>query len=159
MGGHTSKCNLPLLVKFKTEKDLPRKARKVMSKLLKTNPHLKHVPNKSLTEMSPREWMLTKVGFFYVEPYLTNLYEWTDGQIPLEVTFDRHLLQIARKYLIDNLAVSNSDWVTDYMREVFIAWELMGEQWPANIAKKERKVKKKLRKFTNFAMEQNSFPN
>ena len=131
---------MPLVITFKTEKDLPRKERKAINKSLKIEPHLKQVSNKSLTDMTLREWMLTKVRLFYVEPYLTNMFKWTDGQIPLEGTFDKHQLQITRKYLIDNLAVSDSDRDTDYMPKVYIFWELMGDQWPANIAKIERTI-------------------
>jgi len=62
----------PVTIKFKTEKDLPKKECKAMKSLLKTNPHLKHVPSKSVNQMTPREWILSKIGLFYVEPFLLS---------------------------------------------------------------------------------------
>ena len=48
----SGKLNWPLVIKFKTEKDLPRKERKAMNKLFKIEPHLKQVSNKDLADMT-----------------------------------------------------------------------------------------------------------
>ncbi|CAK6958177.1 protein NYNRIN-like [Scomber scombrus] len=113
-----------------------------MKKLLKTNPHLKNVPFKTAELMTPREWMQTKLGFYYVEPFLTDIAEWTDNRYPRDGSFSKSKLDIIKGYLLDNTAVPSPNWDLGYMNDVFKAWNLMSEQWPENIQKpKKRKPK------------------
>lgn len=108
MGSQSSKmCKEEIEIKHKTEHDLPRKERKAMKKLLKTNPHLKEVKAKTVNQMSPREWMQTKIGFYYVEPFLTDISEWTDNKFPRDDSFDKSKLDFMRAHIMDNTAVPN----------------------------------------------------
>ena len=152
MGSQASKLsqNKNIDIKNKSEKDLPKRERKAMKKLLKTNPHLKEIPIKAASQMTPREWIQSKLGFYYVEPFLTDVSEWTDNRYPREGSFDKNKLSLIREYLTDNSTVPNPKWDREYMMDVLHAWELMSKQWPGNIVKAEKKKRKKI----NIAMAQ-----
>ncbi|CAK6980296.1 Hypothetical predicted protein, partial [Scomber scombrus] len=150
----TSQCK-SIHIKNRSEHDLPKKERKAMKKLLKTNPHLKHVPIKTPEQMTPREWMQTKLGFYYVEPFLTDISEWTDNRYPRDGSFNKSKLDIIRGYLLDNTAVPSPNWDLGYMNDVFKAWYLMSEQWPENI----QKAKKRKPKTLTFMTQDSEKPN
>ncbi|CAK6954952.1 uncharacterized protein LOC124484256 [Scomber scombrus] len=143
----TSQCK-SIHIKNRSEHDLPKKERKAMKKLLKTNPHLKNVPFKTAELMTPREWMQTKLGFYYVEPFLTDISEWTDNRYPRDGSFSKSKLDIIKGYLLDNTAVPSPNWDLGYMNDVFKAWNLMSEQWPENIQKPKKRKPKTLTSMT-----------
>ena len=103
-----------------------------MLKLVKTCPSLNKVPEKPTGRMNPREWMHAKLGMYYVDPFLTDLYKWTDGLFPKDGSFDKSKLNIVRGYLIDKTNVPYPDWNMKYMTEVYLAWEAMRRQFPSN---------------------------
>lgn len=80
---------------------------------------------KPVSQMTPREWIQSKVGFYYVEPFLSDISEWTDNRYPRNGSFDKSKFNLIREYLIDNATVPNSKWDKEYMTNVFKAWELM----------------------------------
>lgn len=137
----------------KNEDDLPKRERVALKKLLKNHPHLKEVSNKSPTQMSPREWILKKLGLFYVEPFLTELANWTDNKIPLIGSFDRNKLDLIRSYVIDRSLVPDPNWNMKYMAEVYKAWDKMSPQYPGRKSS-QRRTRMKWSAWPAFLMSQ-----
>lgn len=156
MGSLNSKMNKRdiLDIKYKTEKDLPKVERKDIKELLKTNPQLKIISNVPPDQMSPRDWIHTKLGFYYVEPYLTNLSQWSDNSYPCSGSFARDKMDLVRAYLIDNTKVPNSAWDMEYMKEVFEAWNKMSSQFPGNMRKDEKKKRHRFKMLSNLSLMQ-----
>lgn len=133
MGNQTSKPAGELNFKVKTVEDLPKRERKIVKDLLKTNPHVMTIPSATPTsKLSPRHWVASKWGGFFTEPYLSDLASWSDGKYPIDGSFKKTDMDLVRAYLVDKTLIPNPTWTMQYMLECFQLWESVGPQYPGN---------------------------
>lgn len=117
--------------KYKTEEDLPKKERSQVKDLLKHKPELKPTVLNDKFK-NPREWIMNKLGYYYCEPFLTNLSTWSDKKLPLNGSFSKDKLNLIRSYVIDQSLVPNPSWDMRYMTEVYQVWDSLSNQYPGN---------------------------
>ena len=117
--------------KYKTEEDLPKKERSQVKDLLQKNPDLKPTVLKD-TFKNPREWVMSKLGYYYCEPFLTNLATWSDKKLPLNGNFSKDKLNLIRSYVVDQSLIPNPAWNLQYMSEVFHVWNSLATQYPGH---------------------------